>query len=564
VTNVFRVAALLAVGAIGFAAGAWIEGRRADRQAHGAVERAAARVGTLVATAASASRMRADGLAAMPTVRAAIETDAATVRDMARVEGFVFTPGPFETVELFQRRGDGKPRSLWRTPENAAPIVVARGDESRVDDDGLTIVLVAARASQPLYARGALSGIVAVSTRVDPKALTAALAADGGKVDLAHANEPAGERVVRAAIPGAPALVAQATIGSDLGRQLGVGLIVAVLGAGAILLLTRRQQPSAPVRERAVAAPTALVADADGGDPEVVVEWRADTPTPISQLTPPPDVVPLAVDRRADLLSARFRLLRPIAQGPAADVYLAQAALAGAPSTVALKLVGAVAAGDRDRFLEAARRQAAIAHPHVARVLDVGSGEVPYVAMEYVEGCTLEALLRDLVARGEALPLPEVLEIVGAVCSALDAAHPLLHGAVKPSNVLLGRHDAVKLADFGAPPSPSDLHAPDRDAAPDDRRNDVYAVGVILHQLVTGRRVGTAASDAPLTPPSRLRRELPRALDDVVARATRFGSRGRHATATELYADLLRACKQSATPGHAHFGDWIDRARRSS
>ena len=215
-----------------------------------------------------------------------------------------------------------------------------------------------------------------------------------------------------------------------------------------------------------------------------------------------------------------------------------------------------------------------MSHAHVARVFDVGDGEVAYVAMEYVEGCTVEALLRDLVVRDEALPLPQVLEIIGAVCSALDAAYdapaldgsraPLLHGAVKPSNVLIGRNDVVRLADFGAPPSPTDHHAPDRDAGAGDRRSDVYAVGVLLHELVTGRRVLDGDRRAPLPPPSRIRRELPRALDEVVARATRFNLRGRPATAGDLYAELLRACKKDAGTEHAHFGELIDRARRSS
>ena len=133
----------------------------------------------------------------------------------------------------------------------------------------------------------------------------------------------------------------------------------------------------------------------------------------------------------------------------------------------------------------------------MAQVLDVADGargDVAYVAMEYVEGCTLEVLLRDLFARDEPLPLPQTVAIMAALCRALDAARPLVHGAVKPSNVLVGRHNVVKLADFGAPPSATDRHAPEQYAGKTpDRRSDVYAAGVVLHELVTGRRMDVGA-----------------------------------------------------------------------
>ena len=176
--------------------------------------------------------------------------------------------------------------------------------------------------------------------------------------------------------------------------------------------------------------------------------------------------------------------------------------------------------GARSAFLEAARRQMRVTHSNVAQVLDVGEGEVAYVAMEYVEGCALEMLLRDLFARDEPLPLPQTVAIMAAVCRALDAARPLVHGAVKPSNVLVGRHNVVKLADFGAPPSATDRHAPEQYAGQTpDRRSDVYGAGVVLHELVTGRRmqVPAAGLDAkrwpPLPAPSTVRGGLPQALD---------------------------------------------------
>jgi len=212
-----------------------------------------------------------------------------------------------------------------------------------------------------------------------------------------------------------------------------------------------------------------------------------------------------------------------------------------------------------------------ISHPNVAQVLDVGEGEVAYVAMEYVEGCALEALLADPFRRDEPLPLPQTLAIIGAMCRALEAARPLVHGAVKPSNVLVGRHNVVKLADFGAPPSATDRHAPEQYAGKEaEHRSDVYAVGVVLHELLTGRRMQVTGGGDPkrwpaLPAPSAVRTFLPRALDPVVAKATRFGPRGRYGSARELLAALQDAAAEAAeTAPAAWLGDWVDRARRSS
>src|SRR5262249_30262175 len=156
----------------------------------------------------------------------------------------------------------------------------------------------------------------------------------------------------------------------------------------------------------------------------------------------------IVVDPRGEQLSGRYRLLQPLGRGTSADVYLAQSFVAGAPGTVALKLMSAGTAVERRPFFDVARRQMLVTHLNVAQVLDVGDDDIAYVAMEYVEGCTLETLLRDLSARDEVLPLAQSVGIVAAICRALDAAHqardargarrPLVHGAVKPSNVLVG------------------------------------------------------------------------------------------------------------------------------
>ncbi|HEX8952031.1 MAG TPA: serine/threonine-protein kinase, partial [Polyangia bacterium] len=491
--------------------------------------------------------------------------------------------------------------------------------------DGGALVVIVAVPSQPLYAHGALRGAVAVATRVELTALTASLAPSGLGAELLGAGDPVtltarrpvdGARMVTVPVPlgdlpgdgAAPTLVLRATVRPGGGGALWAGrvLLVAAFLAALLTFAAHRARPmpsldDAPTAPRdtrttphALAYGAALrdapqpnaprllleplpTAKEKRGDPRgdgnrLVLAWSATMPTPITQLEPAQESAPNVVDPRGDQLAGRYRLLQPIGRGHSSDVYLAQSFVAGAPSTVALKILSGPDSGDRRAFLEAAARQMRVTHPHVAQIIDVGdgaAGEVAYVAMEYVEGCTLEVLLRDLFARDEPLPLPQTLAIMAALCRALDAARPLVHGAVKPSNVLVGRHNVVKLADFGAPPSATDRHAPEKYAgkAP-DRRSDVYAAGVVLHELVTGRRMDTGGVDPkrwpPLPAPSAVRPGLPRGLDAVVAKATRFGPRGRYGSAGELLAALLRATEEAVEGAQSGWlGDWVERARRS-
>jgi hypothetical protein len=580
----------------------------------------AERLGSLLSTAIATGRLRAEGLAAMPTVRAAIETDVATVRDMARAEGFVFTPAAHETVEIFQVPPHKRPLSLLRAPETSQSLAIARANEVRVDEEGGALVVTVAVPARPLTPRGGLEGAVAVATRVNLSSLAASLAPTGLSADLEGAGEPVplsaqhppdGARYVVVPVPlgdiaargTPPRLTIRAAVRAGGGATLWAGrvLLVAAFFAALLTFATNRRlampslddaptarrethaQPNAPSQP---IAPLPTAKEKRGNDARAledagrrpVLAWNAPMPTPITQLRPAMESVPLLLDPRGDQLAGRYRLLQSLGRGHSADVYLAQSFVPGAASTVALKILSAPDSPDRAAFLETARSQMRIAHGNVARVLDVApgaaSGDVAYVAMEYVEGCTLETLLRDLFARDESLPLPQTIAIMAAICRALDAARPLIHGAVKPSNVLVSRHNIVKLADFGAPPSATDRHAPEQYAGRSaDRRSDVYAAGVVLHELITGRRLDVPfdanLADArrwpPLPAPSTLRPGLPPALDALVAKATRFGPRGRFATAGELLAALLHATEDAIpSTSTAWLGDWVERARRSS
>jgi len=209
----------------------------------------------------------------------------------------------------------------------------------------------------------------------------------------------------------------------------------------------------------------------------------------------------------------RYELVRPLGHGAMATVDLAHDVELDRP--VALKRLAENLARDEDlrsRFLREARLAARLAHPNVVRVFDVGEDDGrPFMAMEYVEGETLD----DLVARRGALPAPEVAKLGLQMCAALAAAHDagLVHRDVKPQNLLLGTDGVLKLGDFGIAVGHEGTRVTVVGTvlgtagylAPEQARGeqvtaaaDIYAAGAVLYELLTGEPARTAASLADL------------------------------------------------------------------
>jgi serine/threonine-protein kinase len=244
------------------------------------------------------------------------------------------------------------------------------------------------------------------------------------------------------------------------------------------------------------------------------------------------------------LLDGRYLVESQIARGGMATVYVARDVRL--ERTVALKIAHPELATDRefiDRFIGEARAVARLSSPSVVGVFDQGStGDLNYIAMEYVPGPTLRELL---IARGRLGPR-EALDIIERVLSGLAAAHDagIIHRDVKPENVLLGNGTAVKVADFGLARAESGIRhtrsglligtaaylAPEQVISNSaDQRTDVYAVGVMLFELVTGQQPHTGETplavayqhvNAVVPAPSTVNPELPPALDALVALAT--------------------------------------------
>jgi DNA-binding NarL/FixJ family response regulator len=240
--------------------------------------------------------------------------------------------------------------------------------------------------------------------------------------------------------------------------------------------------------------------------------------------------------------------------------------------TVALKVIAPEAAGNpvfRTRFERECRAAAAIDHPHVVQIFHAGQDEgLLYLTMRYVDGSDLRRRLR----HESRLEPTQAVSILSQIADALDAAHEmgLVHRDVKPGNVLLARragHDHAYLTDFGITRRADDEHvtrtgvalgsvdymAPEQAHGADvDARSDIYSLGCVLFQMLTGKVVFDRDSDLEKlwahvhdAPPRlvALNRDLPPGLQGVLDRALAKNPGDRPQSATQLAQDASDALR---------------------
>jgi tetratricopeptide (TPR) repeat protein len=275
-----------------------------------------------------------------------------------------------------------------------------------------------------------------------------------------------------------------------------------------------------------------------------------------------------------------FRIVRQVGHGGMGAVYLGERADGQFEQRVAIKLIGGGLAADSlvRRFLQERRILAGLEHPNIARLIDGGvtTDGMPWFAMEFVEGRAIQHHCAEL-----RLSLDDRLRLFRDVCGAVEYAHQsrVIHRDLKPSNILVTGNGTVKLLDFGIarlvdpdssttdPTSPLTAHpllTPEY-AAPEQLRGepatvatDVYALGVILYELLAGERpyrlAGRSAADiervicenVPPRPSVTLRRHhgqwlrLRGDLDTIVLKAMHKEPGRRYPSVTALLDDLLR------------------------
>jgi serine/threonine-protein kinase len=258
------------------------------------------------------------------------------------------------------------------------------------------------------------------------------------------------------------------------------------------------------------------------------------------------------------MLVERWRIVGLIGRGGMGEVYRADDLKLGTP--VALKFLPASLAGDavrRERFLSEVRLSRQISHPNVCRVYDIGEADgVLFLSMEYVDGEDLSSLLK----RIGRLPPDKVLEIARQLCAGLAAAHDrgVLHRDLKPANVMLDGRGRVRITDFGlavvgvegegreVSGTPAYMAPEQLEGKGASIRSDLYALGLVLYELSTGRKAYDAPTLAELrgrkrelpAPPSETAREMDPAVERVLLRCLDPDPARRPASAVQVAAAL--------------------------
>jgi serine/threonine protein kinase len=292
----------------------------------------------------------------------------------------------------------------------------------------------------------------------------------------------------------------------------------------------------------------------------------------------------------------RYEVVKALAKGVLTDLLLGRATgMEGFERYVAIKLLRsdrARQAGCFEAFVNEARLAAVLHHHNIVQVHDIGEDDGrPYFAMEYVHGVDLRTLLARLAKRNEQLPLQHVVAIIASVAAALHHAHEqrgadgkplnIVHRDVSPSNVLVGFDGNVKVADFGiAKAAINQIHtdagvlkghapymSPEQCAGrPLDRRSDVFALGIVLYELATVRRLFKGANDfltmsavcnAEVPPPSQYRRDIPDELEKIMLKALARSPHERFYTAGDMSLALDAVASEvgvgASTSALAHY-----------
>ncbi|AKS31671.1 Stk1 family PASTA domain-containing Ser/Thr kinase [Mycolicibacterium goodii] len=269
-------------------------------------------------------------------------------------------------------------------------------------------------------------------------------------------------------------------------------------------------------------------------------------------------------------LSDRYELGEILGFGGMSEVHLARDLRLH--RDVAVKVLRADLARDPSfylRFRREAQNAAALNHPAIVAVYDTGeaetpNGPLPYIVMEYVDGVTL----RDIVHTDGPIPPRRAIEIIADACQALNFSHQhgIIHRDVKPANIMISKNNAVKVMDFGIARALADTgNSVTQTAAvigtaqylsPEqargetvDARSDVYSLGCVLYEILTGEP--PFIGDSPVAvayqhvredpvPPSRRHSDVTPELDAVVLKALAKNPDNRYQTAAEMRADLVR------------------------
>jgi eukaryotic-like serine/threonine-protein kinase len=294
----------------------------------------------------------------------------------------------------------------------------------------------------------------------------------------------------------------------------------------------------------------------------------------------------------------RYQLLVPIAQGGTASVWAARMkGPRGFEKIVAVKVMLPEFSEDSEAesmFLDEARLVSRIRNPNVAEVLDLGEQDgALFIVMEWIDGEQLNVVMREARSQG-GVPLPIAVRIVRQACDGLHAAHDLVdndgrpvslvHRDVSPQNLLAGYDGTVKVIDFGVAKATSNsqrtnvgqLKGKVAYMAPEqaygdtvDRRTDVFALGIVLYQLVTGKHplrgdneyatLGRIRDKRPVDPPSVHHSSVPNEVEQVILKALAKDRDQRFATMQDMSQALDAAFPTNDAPSRDKIAEYMAR-----
>ena len=337
-------------------------------------------------------------------------------------------------------------------------------------------------------------------------------------------------------------------------------------------------------------------------------------PRPPAGATPPPITTPSAppaAPRRSEEPAAavassgpdrfgQYEILERIASGGMAELYKAKrTGVEGFQKIVAIKKILPHLADDEEfvtMFADEAKLAAQLNHPNIIHIYDLGKIQAGgyFIAMEYVDGRDLRAIQQAGREMGVPLPVPLAVYVASKVASALDYAHRrrdaeghelnIVHRDVSPQNILISYEGDIKLCDFGIAKAASKASKTQSGALkgkiqymspeqawgkPIDRRSDLFSLGVVLHELLTGERLFHGDTDinvlekvrvAEIAPPSRANPEVPQNLDAVVLKALAREPDDRYTNASDLLRDLDSVLySYTPAPGSADVAIYLHR-----
>ncbi len=273
------------------------------------------------------------------------------------------------------------------------------------------------------------------------------------------------------------------------------------------------------------------------------------------------------------VLNGRYKLLERIGSGGMSVVYKTHDLSLG--RLVAVKMLHESLTGDEgflQRFQHEAHAAANLQHQNIVTVHDIGQdGHRHYIVMEFVDGRTLKQIIRQQAKLERPMPINRTLDLVIQVCNGIGYAHRahLVHCDVKPQNILVTRDDRVKVADFGIARAVSEASQQQEARAwgtpqyfspeqangyPPTPASDVYAIGVILFEMLTGRLPFQAESHTAYalkhlheTPPlvTTINPSVPPQLEQIIAKVLAKEPAGRYRTAGQL-SRILSTYRQSS------------------